>query len=680
MNGSHWLRAARLEGTYLPHKWSLGAVLLVAVGLLVGCAPSSLPDGQSNGSPTSPLAESDAGSGSERPDVASDEMAPDDPSGQTTDSALAAADSRAADDTKSLERALPEGAASSAAEPPPEAILRGVPPAKSDTLVRAYGNDPDTLNVVTGSDTVGEEFQSLVYEYLAQRDFHDPDRLTPLLAERWEFDPERLEYTIHLRRGVLWHPMRLPNGRMLPRREFTARDVKFTFDCVLNGGIEAAHIRSYYEDPDATEIAEKYKIRVTVVDDYTVKVRWTKPYMLAEEFTLGGVQILPRHVYSVDGNGEPISFDFSSQEFADGFNNHWANNQMCGTGPMMFHEWRRDERLVLVRNPEYWGEPFYFDRVVFRCIPNPNTIVKQVLQNELDWGVIPEKDQYLQNLTHGNVTAGRVKLVEFAYPGYRYVGYNMEREFFRDPRVRWALSYATPVDKIIEEVFKGLALRTTGPFQPGSSAYESSLELIPHNLDEARRLLDEAGWVDSNQDGIRDKTVGGIRLDARFDLMIYADSPSFGTIAEIIKENCRRIGVDVLVTPAKWALMLEKLNKKEFDAAMLGWAQPWKPDPFQIFHGSQADVPDSSNFIGYKNPELDRVIDELRVTLDPARQIELYHQVHRIIYQDQPYTFLFVDKRTAGHDARLQNVEFFKIRPCIDPREWYSSRPRSAGG
>jgi peptide/nickel transport system substrate-binding protein len=554
----------------------------------------------------------------------------------------------------------------------------GVMPAERDVLLLAYGNDTNTLNAITASDTVSTAFQRHVYEGLAAADYADPDNLLPALAESWEFDEETLTFTIHLRRGVRWHPMKLPNGTPLPDREFTARDVKFTFDCVLNPHIDAAHIRSYFENPEAKDESERFKISVSIVDDYTVQIRWTEPYFLAELFTLAGVPMIPRHVYSVDEHGEPISFDFTSKEFAEGFNHHWASSMMCGTGPMMFREWVRDERLVLDRFNDYWGEPFYFSQIRMRCIPNTNTMVQMTLQNELDWAGFPDKDQWLQSASSPNVKDGKVNLVEFDFPGYRYIGYNMNRPVFRDREFRLALAHATPLQQIIDEVFHGLAIPVSGPFLPGSSAADDSIQPIPFDLDTARKLLDQAGWRDTDGDGVRDKVIDGVRVPAAFDLMIFSESRSFRAIAEMIQEEFRKIGVRMQITPAEWALMLDRLNSKEFDAAMLGWATGWsKTDPFQLWHGSLADVPSSSNHVGYRNPEVDRLIEQLRITMDEDQQQKLYHQIHRLIYEDQPYTFLFSEKATAGHDTRLQNIEFYRLRPCFDSREWYSSSPRA---
>jgi len=559
---------------------------------------------------------------------------------------------------------------------PSGTTLGGKAPAANDGLLLRYGDDPDTLNLINGNDSVSTAFQRWVYEGMFEQDFHDPTKYNPALATHYEFDEKTLEYTIHLRKGVKWHPITLPKtGKILEGKEFTSRDVKFTIDCILNPLTEAASLRSYYVDPEAKEDSEKIRIEVSTPDKYTVKFRWKKPYFLHKSFTLE-IGIMPRHVYSVDEEGNPISLDFSSKEFAEGFNNHWANRQMCGTGPLQFQEWIRDRKLLLVRNPDYWGRPFYFDRVTFENISNTQIAVQDALNNRLDWVPIPEKDMYFQMKNEPAVKSGKARLREFDFPGYRYIGYNLEKELFKDVRVRTALSHSVPIDQIIETVFLGLAIPCNGPFQMGSPGNDKSIQPLKFDLELAGKLLDEAGWVDSDMDGLRDKVVNGTKVDASYTMMMFSESPSFQRIGTIVQENQRKIGVKVILEPTKWSLMLQRLQKKEFGATMLGWSMSWQQDPYQIWHGSQASAPDSSNAISYRNPEVDRLIDALRIEINEAKQVELYHQIHRLIFQDQPYTFLFSEKQTVIHDGRLENINFYLIRPAYDAREWFSSRAR----
>jgi len=551
----------------------------------------------------------------------------------------------------------------------------GVLPSKNDTLLLSYSNDPDSISALISNDSVSRIFKRWVYGSLAEAQNDNPGIFHPSLAERWEFDEKNLEYTAYLRKGVKWHPMILPNGTPLPKTEFTANDVKFTYDCIFNDYTQVDHLRSYYTNPNAKEKSEKYQMTVTVVDDYTVKFKWRVPYFLSFEWSFDPY-IIPEHVYSVDEEGEPISFDYLSKEFADGFNTHWANSKMCGTGPLMFEEWKKDERFVLKRNPNYWGKPFYFKKVVWKNIENPNTRLQMVLQNKTDFNTIPDKDHYIQSKEHKNVKNGKVKLVTYDYPSYRYIGYNQKREFFKNRKVRWALSHAVPVDQIIEKIWYGLAARTTGPFLYSSKYYNKDLKPIEFDLNKSKTLLDEAGWKDTDGDGLRDKEIKGTKIKATFDLIIFSGAPSYRSLAEMIKENFRKIGVHVQITPTKWPLMLQKLRKKEFDACILGWSMGWKGDPFQLWHSSHAEDPDSSNSIGYKNSEADKLIEKLRITFDEEKQLEIYHEFHRVLYEDQPYTFLFSEKISAAQHSRLKNVVFNFIRPCYDIREWYSSSPR----
>ena len=360
----------------------------------------------------------------------------------------------------------------------------GVQAAENDALVLYYASDPDTLNLVTASDNVSDAFHRTVYEYLARRSFDDPLKWEPQLAESWEFDEETLEYTIHLRKGVMWHPMQLPNGKPIPPKEFTSRDVKFTFDCLLNEHVEAADKRSYYLDPEEEDPAKQVKITVSAPDKYTVKIKWNKPYFQADDYTLM-IQMCPRHVYSVDENGEPISFDFSSKEFADGFNTHWANSKMCGTGPMILKEYTKSDKAVFERNPNYWGKPYYFSSIHYRYISNNNTARQQILTGDLDFGGIPQIDLYLQAKEHPNVKSGDVELKEYKRTAYRYLGYNLQRKMFQDKNVRMALSHAVPVDGIIKQIYHGLATRMTGPFLPGGPFCPDDVNPVPLDLEQA---------------------------------------------------------------------------------------------------------------------------------------------------------------------------------------------------
>ncbi len=552
------------------------------------------------------------------------------------------------------------------------------PTADNDTLLRFYPDDPDTLNLINASDNVSTAFQRLVYESLADRDLANPSKWNPMLAESWEFDPETLTYDIKLREGVMWHPITRPDGTEVLPKELTARDVKFTFDCILNDYTEAASLRSYYTDP-SIEGDDKSIIEVSTPSKYRVKIRWKKPYFMADLFTLG-TGIIPRHIYGYDEAGEPISFDYRSKEFADGFNNHWANMTMCGTGPMIFKEWKKGEQVTLDRNVDYWGDPYYFSKIVYRFISNPNTARTQLLQNDLDWGHISQKNQYLEAKKHPNVVNDKVVLKEYQATAYRYLGWNLRRPIFEDALVRRALGYAVPVQSFIDDIYYGLAQRVNGPFVPNGPFTNPNVKPIPFNLEKARQLLDEAGWIDTNQNGIRDKVVDGKLVEFKFDLMIYSDAPQYKTMAEIIQENFRKIGVEVQISPTKWALMLQKLRKKEFDATILGWVADWQSDPFQIWHGSQADLPESSNAIGYQNKKVDELIDKLRVTIKEEDQIPIYHEIHRLIFEDQPYAFLFSEMSTGALDARIDNWKSYPmLRPHLDTREWRSSRPRVLG-
>ena len=225
--------------------------------------------------------------------------------------------------------------------------------------------------------------------------------------------------------------------------------------------------------------------------------------------------------------------------------------------------------------------------------------------------------------------------------------------------------------KILDKVFLGLGELVSGPFLPSSGALDPSILPLPFDLDRAKALLAEAGWRDTDGDGLLDKVVGGHRRSFEFTLLIYAGKVEYSALANIFKEDLLKIGIKMNVTAAEWSLMQKRMDEKNFDAYTGGWGLSWETDPFQIWHSSQADVPRGSNRVGFRNPKADRLIEDLRETFDPEARKAKLHALHRILYELQPYSSFMVQKYVYCWNKEVRGVRFAKVDPIVDVHPWW---------
>ncbi|MFU8806847.1 MAG: ABC transporter substrate-binding protein, partial [Bradymonadaceae bacterium] len=253
---------------------------------------------------------------------------------------------------------------------------------------------------------------------------------------------------------------------------------------------------------------------------------------------------------------------------------------------------------------------------------------------------------------------------------YFYVGWNMDKPMFADQRVRLAMTHALNRQGIIDNVFNGLGAIQTGPFYYKHPAMDPSVEPYPFDLDKAKKLLEEAGWVDTNGDGVRDKVIDGKKVDFQFTLVAY-NQPDVRSYAAVFREDLRKIGVVMNPEFVEWPMMQRRMDEKNFDAFTGGWGLSWFNDPYQIWHSSQADIPKGSNRVGFRNDEADKIIETLRETFDADERQELLRQFHRIVHDVQPYTFFYARQSVAAWNPRLKNVVFQQIRPQAYSLPWY---------
>jgi len=336
-----------------------------------------------------------------------------------------------------------------------------------------------------------------------------------------------------------------------------------------------------------------------------------------------------------------------------------------GTGPFRFVEWRRGEKIVLEANPDYYEGRPYLHRVVYRIIPDTSTMFLELQSGGLDFmGLTP-----LQYAMQTETPAFRRRFNKYKYPafGYTYLGYNLRRPLFQDKKVRQALSFAINKQELVDGVLLGLGQVATGPYKPGTWPHNENVQRYPYDPEKAKALLAEAGWRDSNGDGILDK-------DGRpfvFTIVTHQGNDPRIKAGEIIQRRFREVGIDVKLRVIEWASFLKEfINPGNFDATILGWSIPNDPDSYDVWHSSKTG-PDELNFVYFKNAEVDRLLEEGRRTLDQDRRKKIYDRFQEILAEEQPYTFLFVPDALPSVAGRIKGIEPAPAGILYNFIKWY---------
>jgi peptide/nickel transport system substrate-binding protein len=500
----------------------------------------------------------------------------------------------------------------------PLSLTKGEPSDGGRLVVHMYA-EPPSLNTIVDSDWWASQITDhRIYQSLVSNDPYDhPDyRVVPELAERWEIASDERTYTFHLRHGVRWH-----DGR-----PFTARDVIATFDKVQNEQTKAVHIRAY------TKELSRYE----ALDDFTVRFVFKHPYFLALDGIFASVPIQPAHIIT---SLTPIQYNEAATNS--------LNRHPIGTGPFRFVDWESNRKVVLRRFEEYWGSKPHILELVFRTVKDYTVALQLAERQELD--VVTVTAQQWRSM-QSPVLRQQYYRSKYHDANYAWIGWNLKRPQFRDAVVRSALTMLVDRPGLIGSMMYGLPKPTTCHFYWASDACDDKLLPLPYDPLAAVKLLEHAGWVDRDGDGVREKG----KFEFRFTLMIPASQQSMVHAATKIKEDMRRAGIDMRLQRVEWSAFLKRLSDKDFDACTLVWVDSPRGDPTQIWHSSS--IAGGSNYVGFSNREADRLIDRARVTLNDRRRNKLYRRLGKILYDEQPYTWLWVRPRLTLIHRRVHGA------------------------
>jgi len=582
------------------------------------------------------------------------------------------------------------------------------------TLNLLAGSDPKGFNYLIENSVDVSNIEALNMTPMVTRHKKDVTKYAPALATFIGRSDDYLTYTYKLRPDIFWHePGWLDNedsegrewlakgescldvGRRTAaylkannpeladadlaedrhwvngRCRVTAHDLYFWLKLLMNPQVgKAASMRAYFKDLDMDG--------VKVLDDFSFQIRWKNKKYKNDLVARSYLSTTPEYLYAYDDDGER----FEEEILGTQFEAHWYNPRGIGSGPYRFSNFERGVAVTLERDSWFPLGGNAFDNIVVKIVKDPSQHPRMLVESaEAESGKVnpgvhitslgsQQYRQVMEGSTSPLFQDGTIKNSFFWRYGYSYIGWNADKPYFSDKRVRRAMSYALKADEILKEIRFGLGKRTTGPITPGLPHYDDTLEPIPYDLDTAKALLTEAGWVDTDNDGILDKEIDGNSIPFEFTFNVIAH-PTHQMTAEVLKESLKKLGIKCNLKAMEWANYQKELQSKKFDAVMLGWGTSPNVDFDQIWHSRHADTPKSSNYVAFRSPEADSVIEAMEYEFDMKKRYALAKKFHRIIYEEQPYTFLFQSKTPYFWTEQLVGGEVYGLaRPYLSPRRW----------
>lgn len=489
----------------------------------------------------------------------------------------------------------------------------------SGSVVVGMRSDFGGFNTVTNSGQYDMELMNYaLFTPIVQYD--EKLNVTPWLAERWELLGDT-GVTFHLRTDVKWH-----DGQPV-----TARDIEFTFNRAK-------------DETTASLIGSAFLAEVAtakVIDDQTITFTFTRPHAQAlEDFWWAPI---PKHLLENVAPAELRNAPF--------------NRAPVGSGPYKFSDWKANSQLVIVPNPDFpqaLGGPGKAARVVFQIVPEASTMLTNLVTGtvHVDVPVLPDQVSQLKQNADLNF---------HSFPGRTvyYIGWNNAKAPFNDPVVRRAMGFAVDRKEIVDALLYGEGSIATSTIPPWHPAYPKDIAATPYDLAKAQALLEQAGWKDSDGDGIREKN--GQKLAFT---ILSSDDALRRSVVEVLQNQLKKAGADVQIRVMEFQTMLQNHKERTFDAIFTNWVLDnfqLAAAPMSLFHSKEVARKLSANRSGVSIPRLDAAMERAAGATDPAAQQAAWREFTQIVQEEQPVTFMFWLNELAASKKTMQGVS-------MDPR------------
>lgn len=468
------------------------------------------------------------------------------------------------------------------------------------------------------SRAVNNRVYAVIFEPLVRFDF-DTDEIVPVLAETWDKTSDNRRLTLHLRNNVRWHYI---------EKKFSAHDVKFTFDYIRNMAEGESDRRKYL-----------FIERIAVVDSFTVTFYFNTPE--------------PDALLALDAWMIPKSrFTENFIEIEDADNNlSTFSKKPIGTGPFKFVRQGVDRNIDFVKNITYWGQPSQIHHVKDSYIPDDETRVNALLFGGQDL-LTETTASYISRISN----AGGFRMDPYQSYSFDAIAYNCNNPLLRDPLLRKAMTIAIDRQQILDQWYAGKGSLIHGPVVPYSPIHNSSLHPLPFDPEMARTLLTDAGYIDSNGDGVRERSGQPLRFTILAPVESAAQSTEIQNVVLSVVNYLKEVGIQLEQENVIHGEYYKSLYREhDFDMSWVKFGFGTSYDISVLFH-SEENFPGGYNIGSYRNADVDRLFNEYARSSDRFAKYNLMQEVQGILREECPFTFLYTVDNFAAYNRDLVNI------------------------
>jgi peptide/nickel transport system substrate-binding protein len=524
-------------------------------------------------------------------------------------------------------------------------------------------SDPDMLNPINLSSADGRYISSLVFGSLLGT---DPDNysITPFMVVN---RPTITEVTEGEFKGGIKLDFEIrPEAAWDNGTPITGDDYAFTLKALLNPKTNCQPLKPYYEwlADVVVDPADKKKFSIISKEKY-FKIEETAGGYILPEYVYDPEKIMAKFKITdlnTEAKRNALKENADIQKFAELFNSEKFQREkgfVVGAGPYAFEEWKTSQSITLIRKKNWWGDKLKGrdfealpEKIVFTMIKDPNTATTALKDGQVDDYHGLEGKLY-EELLKNEAVNKKIKLDHPSIFAYSFIAFNLKNPKLKDVKVREAFAHTINKKQINEVIGFNRGKEVETFVHPSQSHYNGDMKPYAYDLDAARKLLDEAGWKDTDGDGFRDKVLNGEKTKLSLDFLVPAGNKGREQTGIMMKEDLKKVGIDLTITGKEWSVYLQAMDNKDFETTYGAFTMSaTMSDPKQQWHTSAA-VTGGSNSTSFGNAKTDKLIDDIRSELDEPKRIAMYKELQQIIHDEIPCVFMFIPANRIGINRRF---------------------------